>query len=98
MIIVVLLLIPLLMMVCSSFSVLIMWVVLKLMDDPETIKGIIKDIFKDEFDDSIRWTNGISFYIFSPFILTLLLVVLIGLGISLPLKLLFKKIFDWSDL
>lgn len=95
MIIVVLLMIPLLMTVCSFLSVLIMWAVLKLTNDPETIKGIIKDIFKDEFDDdNISWTNGISYYIFSPFILTLLLVVLIGIGISLPLKLLFKKIFD----
>jgi hypothetical protein len=72
-----------------------MYLVLKLTDDPETIKGIIKDIFRDEYDDEkIEWTNGICFYIFSPFILALLLVVLIGVGISLPLKLLFKKMFD----
>lgn len=94
MIIVVLLMILLLMTVCSFLSVLIMWAVLKLTDDPETIKGIIKDIFRDEFDNSMSWTNGISYYIFSPFILVLLLVVLIGVGISLPLKLLFKKLFD----
>ncbi len=95
MIIVVLLLIPLLMTVCSFLSVLIKWVVLKLTDDSETIKGIIKDIFRDEFDDdSIRWTNGISFYIFSPFILVLLIVALIVTLISLPLKFLSKKMFD----
>ena len=94
MIIVLLLMIPLLLTVCSFFSLLIMWIVLKLTDDPETIKGIIKDIFRDEFDDGVSWTNGIIYYIFSPFILVLLLVVLIGIGISLPVKLLFKKIFD----
>ena len=92
---IIVLLIPLLMMVCSFLSVLIMYFVLKLTDDPETIKGIIKDIFRDEYDDNvISWTNGISFYIFSPFILVLLLVVLIGVGISLPVKLLFKKMFE----
>lgn len=92
--IIIALMIPLLMMVCSFLSVLIMYLVLKLTDDPETIKGIIKDIFKDEFDDNISWTNGISFYIFSPFILAMLIIVLIGVGISLPVKLLFKKMFD----
>lgn len=92
---IIVLMIPLLMMVCSFFSVLIMYLVLKLTDDPETIKGIIKDIFRDEYDDDvISWTNGIGFYIFSPFILVLLLIVIIGVVISLPLKLLFKKLFD----
>lgn len=91
---IIVLLIPLLMMICSFLSVLIMYLVLKLTDDPETIKGIIKDIFRDEYDDSISWTNGISYYIGSPFILVLLLIILIGIGISLPVKLLFKKLFD----
>jgi hypothetical protein len=75
-----------------------MHIVLRLIDDPTTIKDIIKDIFRDEYDDEkIEWTNGICFYIFSPFILALLLIVLIGVGISLPVKLLFKKMFDLED-
>ena len=93
--VIVVLMIPLLMMVCSFLSVLIMYFVLKLTDDPETIKGIIKDIFRDEFDDDvINWTNGISYYIGSPFILVMLIIALIVTLISLPLKLLFKKMFD----
>ena len=96
--IIIVLMIPLLMMICSFLSVLIMYLVLKLTDDPETIKGIIKDIFRDEYDDNvIRWTNGISYYIGSPFILALLIIALIVTLISLPLKLLFKKMFDLED-